>query len=38
MEPGIVEPTQLVGRLEHVDVEEPVRARIAGKIAAWSAA
>jgi len=38
LERGIVEPTQLMGRLERVDVKEPVRARIAGKIAAWSAA
>jgi len=38
LERGLVEPGELMGRLEHVDVEEPVRTRIAGKIKAWSAA
>ena len=38
LERGIVEPGEMMGRLELVDVEEPVRTRIAGKIKAWSAA
>ena len=38
LERGIVEPGELMGHLEHVDVEDPVRTRIAGKIEAWSAA
>jgi len=36
MERGIVEPKELISRLEHLDVKEPERTRIAGKIAAWS--
>ena len=35
-ERGIVKPGELIGRLEHVNVKEPVRTRIAGKIEAWS--
>ena len=37
VERGIVEPEELTERLERLDVDEPVRARIAGKIRAWSA-
>lgn len=33
---GMVEPEELTRRLERLDVDEPVRARIAGKIRAWS--
>jgi hypothetical protein len=35
VEGGIVDPSELVSRLENVDVQEPVRNRIAGKIEAW---
>lgn len=38
VERGIVEPGELTGRLEQVDLEESIRTRIAGKIGAWSAA
>jgi hypothetical protein len=37
MERGIVDAEDLTGRLERLDVDEPVRGRIAGKIRAWSA-
>lgn len=37
LERGIVEPKELTGRLERLDVDELVRARIGGKIRAWSA-
>ena len=36
LERGMVEPKELAGRLERTDAKEPVRARIAGKISAWS--
>jgi hypothetical protein len=38
LERGMVEPKELKGRLEHVDVVQTIRTRIAGKIKAWSAA
>ena len=34
---GIVTPKELTRRLEHLDVDEPVHARIERKIMAWSA-
>jgi hypothetical protein len=37
LEQGIVEPKEVTTRLERTDTEEPVRARIAGRIRAWSA-
>lgn len=37
LEEGIVEPAELQERLEHADIQDPVRKRIAGKIRAWSA-
>jgi hypothetical protein len=37
LERGIVAPKELTGHLERTDVGEPARARIEGKIRAWSA-
>jgi hypothetical protein len=36
LERGIVEPGELQTRLEHADIKDPVRKRVAGKIRAWS--
>jgi hypothetical protein len=37
LERGLVEPVELTKRLGDVDMKDPVRNRIAGKIGAWSA-
>lgn len=36
LERGTVEPAELTKRLDDVDVGEPIRERIAAKVAAWS--
>jgi hypothetical protein len=38
LERRIVKPAELMKRLEDVDVPDPIRRRIAGKIGAWSTA